>query len=323
MKFLIIRFSSIGDIVLTSPIVRRLKSRYPDSEIHFVTKKAFAGLVRYNPYIDKVHILDGSLRELISQLRKESFDYVIDLHDNIRSRLIKIFLKKPCRTYNKQRFRRWLLVKTGKNTMRGDIVSRYAETLLRLDVKDDGKGLDFFVSPDTSVDINSLPEGFEKGYVAMVVGTMHFTKQLPLKKQVDICKNLSYPVLLLGGPKESELAEQIIKLSGKKNIVNACGKYSLSESALWVKESKAVITNDTGLMHVAAAYDKPIFATYGNSVSAFGFDPYRVKSSFIFEVNLPCRPCTKFGGKYCPKGHFNCMNLLDGVAIAEKASLIF
>ncbi len=322
-KFLVVRFSSIGDIVLTSPVLRLIKRRIPGAELHFVTKKAFAPLLENNPHIDKLHLLDDSLWQLIRQLRAERFDYVIDLHDNLRSLLIKLFSGSRWRTYQKNRWGRWLLVATGINRMKGHIVERYLQTLKPWMVDDDGEGLDFFVSPKTAVRIEDLPPAFASGFVALVAGTMHYTKQLPLQKQVDICRRIPFPVLILGGKKEADLANEIIRLSGRTDIVNGCGRYSLSESALWIKLSKVVVTNDTGLMHIAAAFAKPILVTYGNSVSAFGFDPYRVPSSSrIFQVDIACRPCSKFGGATCPKGHFRCMQQMDSAAIAAAANEI-
>lgn len=323
VKFLVIRFSSIGDIVLTSPVLRHIKCRIPGAEVHFVTKRAFAPLVASNPYVDKIHLLDNSLVTLIGQLRAEKFDHIIDLHDNLRSLLIKWLLGAHSHTYRKNRLGRWLLVATGINRMKGHIVDRYMQTLGRWNVGDDGKGLDFFVAPHTTVDVAQLPPAFASGFVVLVAGTMHFTKQLPLQKQIDICRHISWPVLILGGKKESALGEAIVEGANRPNLVNGCGSYSLSESALWIKMAKVVITNDTGLMHIAAAFEKPILATYGNSVSAFGFDPYRVPAtSQIFQVDVSCRPCSKFGGATCPKGHFNCMQQIDGKAVARAANAI-
>lgn len=323
VKFLVIRFSSIGDIVLTSPVVRHIKCRIPDAEVHFVTKRAFAPLVANNPYIDKIHLLDDSLAQLINRLRAEKFDHIIDLHDNLRSFLIKRLLGVPSQTYCKNRIGRWLLVSAGINRMKGHIVERYMKTLLPWNIGDDGKGLDFFVAPDTTVDRGELPPAFASGFAVLVAGTMHFTKQLPLEKQIEICRGITWPILILGGKKEAELGEAIVRGANRDNLVNGCGAYSLSQSALWISLSKLVVTNDTGLMHIAAAYAKPILATYGNSVSAFGFDPYRVPaSSQIFQVGLRCRPCSKFGGPACPKGHFNCMQQINSQAIVLAANAI-
>ena len=94
MKFLIIRFSSIGDIVLTTPVIRCLRKKYPEAEIHYLTKQAFRGIVATNPYIDKVHILADSFELMLHELKIEEYDYIIDLHHNLRTLRIKRFLKE-------------------------------------------------------------------------------------------------------------------------------------------------------------------------------------------------------------------------------------
>ncbi len=310
-KILILRFSSIGDIVLTSPVPRAIKEQMPDAIVHFATKKSSEGLVLHNPYIDKVHLLEGSMEPFVLELRAERFDYIIDLHDNVRSTYLKWKLKVPAFTYDKQRWKRWLLVRWKINRMGRHIVDRYLDTVTGLGLEPDSQGIDYFISPTDEVSLFDLPASFQSGYVVMVTGTAHFTKQLPIEKQIEFCRGLSYPLLLLGGEKEIERGNRIAEASGSL-VYNACGKFSLNQCASLIRQSELVVTNDTGLMHVAAAYRKPILATYGNSVSAFGFDPYRPHpSTRIFEVDLPCRPCTKFGGGRCPKGHFDCMRKID------------
>jgi ADP-heptose:LPS heptosyltransferase len=157
-----------------------------------------------------------------------------------------------------------------------------------------------------------LPENHQKGYIGFVIGAKHFTKQLPVEKIISICKKINKPIILLGGKEDAARAEMIENAVGK-NIFNACGKYNLNQSASLIKQATKVITHDTGLMHIAAAFKKEIISVWGNTVPAFGFTPYLPDpNSRMVEVkNLSCRPCSKIGYDKCPKGHFKCMMEID------------
>ncbi|MCK3683801.1 glycosyltransferase family 9 protein [Maribellus sp. YY47] len=313
IKFLVIRFSSLGDIVLTSPVVRGLKQQVDDSEIHFVTKEKNAGLVTSNPYIDKVHLLGENINDLISDLERENFDYIIDLHQNFRSNRIKRTLKVPSFTVDKLNFQKWLMVKFKINRLpHQHIVERYLATTSVFDVKDDGEGLDFFIPAEEAFNPKELPEMFRSGYVAFVIAGTFATKKLPVAKIVEICRNTSYPVILLGGKPEMEAGEQVLAQS-KGNVLNYAGKITLNQSASLVREANLVLSNDTGLMHIAAAFKKKILSFWGNTISEFGMVPYRTNNASLqLEVkDLKCRPCSKLGYQRCPKKHFKCMNDID------------
>lgn len=322
VKFLIIRFSSIGDIVLTTPVIRCLKQQIEGAEIHFATKKQFASVVANNPYVDKVHILDGKLDELIEKLKQEEFHYIIDLHHNLRSLFVKKKLDAISFSFNKINIRKWLMVTLKINYLPNKhIVDRYMDTCKLFDVTNDNKGLDFFIDPANEVPIQSLPQQFQSGYIALVIGAKHATKQMPDEKIAQLCSKLNKPVILLGGPDDKNKADNIIKAAGNATILNTCGNYNLQQSASLVKQAKVVISHDTGLMHIAAAFKKKIISIWGNTVPEFGMYPYLPgNDSAIFEVKLRCRPCTKIGFQKCPKGHFKCMNLLDLNAIASKCN---
>lgn len=318
MKILIIRFSSIGDIVLTSPVVRCLKQQLK-AEIHFLTKKSFASLVENNPNVDKVFSIDKNVDEVVVDLKKENYDQVIDLHHNLRSMQVKRALGKPSKSFNKLNIEKWLLVNLKINRLPDkNIVDRYSETVSHLGVKNDMKGLDFFIPKKDEVEISSLPEIFQKGYIAFVIGAKHNTKKLPVEKIISICKKLERPVILIGGKEDFEKGEKILSNSELRtlNLFNACGKYNIQQSASLIKQAEKVITHDTGMMHIAAAFKKNIISVWGNTVPEFGMYPYLAdENSKIVEVkNLSCRPCSKIGFEKCPKGHFKCMNEIDETA---------
>lgn len=315
-KILIIRFSSIGDIVLTTPVIRMAKKQIPNAEVHFLTKQKFKSTVEHNPYIDKLYTVKDKLSEVIDLLKNESYDFVVDLHKNLRSSKIKRALKVESASFEKLNIEKWLLVNFKQNRMPDvHIVDRYLETLTQFGVKNDNQGLDYFTSDKDSVKLSELPETFKNGYLGWVIGGSYYTKMLPTNKVIEIGKRLQMPVVLLGGPEDKEKGDEIVKRLGK-NFYNACGKFSLNQSASLVQQASKIITNDTGLMHIAAAYKKPILSFWGNTVPEFGMTPYlpqQPEKSTIIEIkDLNCRPCSKLGyKKKCPKKHFYCMQLID------------
>jgi len=320
VKFLIIRFSSIGDIVLTTPVIRCLKQQVEDSQIHYLTKKSFLGVLENNPYIDKTHILQDNFNATIAELKKEEFDYIIDLHHNLRTFRIKRRLKLLSFSFNKLNFEKWLLVNFKINKMpQKHIVDRYLDTTSLFDVENDNKGLDYFIAEKDEVNSNDLPEEYRLGYVAFVIGAKHATKQLPVIKIISVCNKINKPIILLGG-KEDETNGDFIKSNSRGTILNACGKYNLNQSASLVNNAKVVITHDTGLMHIAAAFKKNIVSVWGNTVSAFGMYPYQCsENAIIIEVkDLLCRPCSKIGFDKCPKKHFRCMNEISEDVITKS-----
>ncbi len=322
VKYLIIRLSSIGDIVLTTPVIRCMKKQIEEAEIHYLTKKENAAIVENNPYIDKVHILKSDIIKTINELKEECFDYIIDLHKNLRTWRIKSHLKVYSFTFNKLNWEKWLMVNFKKNKLPNThIVDRYLESVSIFDVVNDNAGLDFFIPPADEVEKTSLPAGFRTAYIAFVIGAKHFTKRLPTEKIIAIIEKLNSPVILLGGNDDVSVGETIEKHFAHRNtaVFNACGKFSLNASASLVKQAEIVITHDTGLMHIAAAFKKKIISVWGNTIPQFGMYPYMPhEASKIVEVsNLACRPCTKIGFRICPKKHFKCMQNISEDAIIE------
>ncbi len=320
-KILIIRFSSIGDIVLTTPVIRCIKQQVENAEIHYLTKKQFSILVESNPYIDKIHAFSDNLNETIKSLKKEKFDYIFDLHNNLRSSIVKRKLKSMSVSFKKLNFEKWLLTNLKINRLPDThIVDRYMATTQILNIENDHKGLDFFIPEKDEIKPEMLPEDFRDGYTVIVIGAKHATKQLPVDKLHELCSRLLVPIILIGGPEDASTADSIIdqKLS---HVYNACGKFNLNQSASIIKHSNLVITHDTGMMHVAAAFHKEILSIWGNTVPEFGMYPYMPGNVHVqFEVKgLRCRPCSKIGYKTCPKGHFNCMNKQNIDEIANVA----
>ena len=324
-KFLIIRFSSIGDIVLTTPVVRCLRKQYPEAEIHFLTKQSFRSIIASNPYVDKIHTLGDSFELMLHELKTEEYDYIIDLHHNLRTLRIKRFLKGvKSFSFNKLNVEKFIYTNFKINTMpEKHIVDRNLEAIASLGVVNDGLGLDYFIPDKDTIKKNDLPMAHTHGYIAVVIGAALATKKLPLHKLKELCTAIQHPIVLLGGKEDMEEGKAIAATDDIK-IYNACGKFNLNESADIVRNAKLVITHDTGLMHIAAALQKPIISVWGNTVPEFGMYPYYGKlSTQHFDVveikKLWCRPCSKIGYDKCPKKHFKCMEL---IAVNEIVNMV-
>ncbi|MCX7955129.1 MAG: glycosyltransferase family 9 protein [Bacteroidales bacterium] len=319
-RFLIIRFSSIGDIVLTTPIVRCLKIQFKNSEVYYLTKKQYVDILKNNPYIDKLIIFNGNIKDTMREIKNYNIDYIIDLHKSLRSYLFRLLLLKKTYSFPKLNFKKWLIVNFKINLLPNiHIVDRYFKSVKKFKVFNDNKGLDFFVDETNKVNIYKLPEFLHKEYIALVIGAKHFTKQIPVELAVSIIDKTNLPFILLGDSSDFKKAEKISEICKNKKVYNACGKYSILQSASLIEQAKVVVTSDTGLMHIAAALNKKIISIWGNTVPEFGMYPYTNKNNYIIsEVKLPCRPCSKLGFDKCYKVHFNCMMQQDEKFIVKK-----
>jgi len=323
VKILIIRFSSIGDIVLTTPVIRCLKKQLEgEVSIHYLTKKNYLPLLENNPYLDKVYGIEKSTNEVIEVLKQEHYDYVIDLHKNMRSRRVKKKLKVMNFSFDKLNIQKWLLVNFKWDIMPDiHIVDRYLMAVKALGIENDGEGLDYFIPTEIAKQI-VIPDKFKGNYTALAISAAHFTKRIPKVKLEEIIGNTEGLFILVGGMEDQTLGEALENKYPEK-VWNMVGKTSFHESAYLLEQAKNVISPDTGMMHIAAALQKPILSIWGNTVPEFGMYPYYKKGnehlSSIFEIKgLSCRPCSKIGFDKCPKGHFKCMIKIDGKAVAKK-----
>ncbi len=329
IKVLIIRFSSIGDIVLASPVFRCLKKQRADAEIHFLTKTKFKAVSTHNPYIDKFHYLnEEDINDTIQVLKNEDYDYVIDLHKNFRSIKIKKALGVKTATIKKLSWQKFLLTHFNLNFMpHRHITLRSLDALKILGIKDDGAGLDYFISKEDEVPLQDIPASHHAGYIALVIGASYHTKKLPVHKLIALCHSLPHPIILLGG-KEDVVAGKAVALTDEIKIYNACGKFSLNESADLIRNSKLVISHDTGLLYIACAFNKSSFAIWGATSPSLQVEPFygssltkeeKEKKYKNYSIQPWCQPCSKYGTKKCPLGHFKCMQLQDTAAIAKDA----
>lgn len=294
-----------------------------------MTKRSFAGVLAANPHLDRIWSIDKKVGEVLPQLRQEGFTAIVDLHRNLRSWHIRLGLwRVPAYRFDKLNGQKWLLTRWKLNRLPDvHIVERYLAAAEPLGVRLDEQGLDYFIPPEDQVDpAQWLPQGAPSTYVALVIGAAHATKRLPTEQLISLCQKLPKPVLLLGGPGEAEEGTWIAQSAGEQ-VLNLCGELRLHQSASVVEQAAVVVTHDTGLMHVAAAFARPIISIWGNTVPEFGMYPYNPQGAFPAhrsEVqDLPCRPCSKIGHQACPKGHFRCMldQPLDQIALLASQIL--
>lgn len=319
-KILLVRFSSIGDIVLTSPVIRCLRQQ-AGARVHFLTKQEFLPLVEENPWIDKVFTIRQGLGEVLPALKKEKYDCLLDLHVNLRSFRVRMALRCKTLAFQKLNIEKWLLVQLKVNCLPDKhVVDRYLEAAAPLGVRNDGEGLDYFLPAGVPLprQVPGVP------YIAFAIGAAHGTKRLPREKIAAICHGIHCPVVLLGGKKEQQ--DGAFAAAAGHHVINCCGQLGLHESAAVLRDAWKVITHDTGMMHIAAAFKKEILSVWGSTVPALGMSPYfgekHANLGQAFEVGgLPCRPCSKIGFDKCPEGHFRCMRDIPEADIIRHANL--
>ena len=316
MKILIIRFSSIGDIVLTTPVIRAAHLQL-GAEVHYLTKERYRELLTSNPYVHRIHCLGSSFQALIRELKKERFDRIIDLHHNIRSARVKAALGRPSRSFFKANIEKWLMVRFKINLLpKEHIVDRYLKTLGMPETEWDGEGLDFFFKEDK--DLFDRLE-IQAPFTAIALGAAHATKQIPVQLIEEVIRYRPGRYVLLGGDDVTQSGEQLARQFSQ--VQNLCGKLSMAESAQVIRDCQCLITGDTGMMHIGAALQIPMISVWGNTIPELGMYPYYGKNGSsrhrLIEQSLSCRPCSKTGFKVCPKGHFKCMLNHDPILLSN------
>jgi ADP-heptose:LPS heptosyltransferase len=235
---------------------------------------------------------------------------------------VKDALKVKSNSFDKLNMKKWIYTSFKWNMLPDiHIVDRYMETIAAFGVQNDGAGLDYFISKEDIINESDLPTSHLAGYVGVVIGAALNTKKYPFHHVKKLCEILDHPIILLGGLEDADEGDRIAA-SDKIKIYNACGKCGLNESADLVRRSKLIVTNDTGLMHIAAAFKRPVISLWGNTVPAFGMIPYygdAPVADVILQVKkLWCRPCSKIGFKKCPLGHFKCMEKIEADEVISK-----
>ncbi len=310
LKVLVIRLSSIGDIVLTTPVLRCINSQLNVS-IDFLTKDKYKSLLAANTDIENLIFLSNDISHTIKALRANRYDMIIDLHNNLRSFRIRYALNTKSYVLNKHSLKRFILIYFGVDFLKNHVVDRYFETVKSIGVYNDKKGISYTLNPTTKIDFNT-----KQDYIAWIIAGSYETKKLSRKQIEDVISKLDMPVVLIGGNSENEIAELIVNNSFNKKIYNFCGIISLDQSALLIKHSKLVLTNDTGMMHISSAFSNPIISLWGCTKPSLGFSPYMPKNKFENLISeMSNKPCSKHGK--------NCNYLNDGCVKSISAEKIY
>ena len=324
------RFSSIGDILLTTPLIRALRARHPGARIDALTKPGFAPLLADNPHLSAVLFPepDESLGSLAARLRGAHYTHRLDLHGSLRSRALRLLVPGHWGGYRKHRVARALLIRTRRNrypTGTPPVPERYFEAAAGLGATPDGKPPEFFLSQATMGEVDGFlaESGLDpsRGLVALAPGAAHATKRWPVEHWKALAASLrarGRPVLVVGGTEDAETAAEVARAAA--GAVSVAGRFGLQGTGALLKRASALVSGDTGVMHMATGVGTPVVALFGPTVEAFGFFPYRARAR-VLQRDLPCRPCSRMGGPACPLGHHDCLRgiLPEAVAAALAA----
>ncbi len=320
-KILIIRLSSLGDIILTTPLLRSLKKQYPHLQIDFLLRSQYKDILSHNPHISQIFYYENDESEkklLVKGLAVQKYDLIVDLQNNLRSVSIATKLKAPKVTFDKKTFHKMLLVKFKINNLKNalQIPARYAKTISGLNLDDEG--LDIFTNEKPSNEFKA-----NEKYVGFCPGSRHYTKMWPEEYYIQLGNLLnekSYRTVLFGGKSDLDVCYKIsTSIPGSINLSN---DDNIIQTAADMKKCEAIVCNDSGLMHVACAVKVPVLAIFGSTVKEFGFTPYKNRNSILENNSLSCRPCSHIGRESCPKGHFKCMLELKPGQAFEKLMLL-
>ena len=312
LKILVIRFSSIGDIILTTPVIRCIKQQI-NAEIDYLTKKEYVGLLNTNPNIKKTVAFNYNLSQIIESLKEERYDIIIDLQNNLRSSRIKWNLKVKSYTVSKQTIKRQLLIYFGINLLKNHVVDRYFKTVEKLNIHNDNNGLDYFIDSTSKINYN-----INQDYVAWSIGGNYVQKRLSVKQIQTVINRLDLPVILLGGNNERVIGDEIVSKIKSNDVVNFCGRLSIDESAYLIKHSQLLLTNDTGMMHIGTCFDIPLISFWGCTKPSLGFSPYIAKNTSIELLSKQSQyPCSRHGSS-CKFSKEGCIKTISTQEIYDN-----
>ena len=316
---LAVRFSSIGDILLTTPLLRAIQRSHPGSRVTVLTKREYVPLLSHNPHVYRVlGMAPGrSLLGLATELRGDRYSHLLDLHDSLRSRALRVLVPGRWRSYPKHRLDRALLIRMKRNRYRDrrPVAERYFSAAKDLGVRPDGGPPDFFLGPEAGEHVAAWLASVRlenQSIVAVAPGAAHATKRWPLEHWRTLVNRQvadGHAVVIVGGPGDAALGAALSNGTDER-ITNAAGIFGLQATGALLRRARALVSGDTGVMHMATAVGTPVVGLFGPTVEAFGFFPYTNRAT-VLELPLPCRPCSSQGGPKCPLGHHRCLVDLD------------
>jgi len=327
-KILVIRLSSLGDLVLMVPMLRALRAGFPAAEIHLLCKEKYTGLFEGSDCVDRIIVMKtgglGELMRIRSWLSLERYDVIIDAHNVIRSNLLFHTLSAPKKFQLRKSDLKKLLLIRGKTNFYGTAVSqsgRYRELARRLGV-DLRETFEELVVPETAV------RGAERALasshvssgrlIAFAPGARWGTKRWPEECYAELISEVSrlgYHAVIIGGLDDAAANARVARMSNRAPL-DLTGRLSILESAAVLKRSGALVTNDSAPLHLAEAVGTPVVAFFGPTVREFGYYPRLVRSK-VLEVSLPCRPCSRNGARQCPYGTVECLTAIGPSAALE------
>lgn len=330
-RILIVRFSSIGDILLTTPLLRALRARHPQARITYVVRADMADTLRHNPHLTElVEWHRGTpLADTARALRDVQWTHRLDLHGSLRSHALRRLVGGSWTTYPKHRVRRSMLIRTGRRLggHLGPVAERYFAAASGLDVTPDGKPPEFYFPVDAQREADQFLDrhgvGRDRTLIAMAPGAAHFTKRWPVEHWQALVRRIrgTADVVVLGGASERDLGDALVEAGGG-SVVNAAGQFSLLGTGALLKRARVMAGGDTGVTHLATAVGTPVIAMYGPGVEEFGFFPYRGRAQVLQRADLTCRPCSTHGGPRCPLGHHRCMVEISPEDVARALGIM-
>jgi heptosyltransferase-2 len=314
---LVVRFGSIGDILLATPLLRVIRQRYPHARLNVLTQRRYVPLLADNPHLDEVigFAPKDPLLALGSRLRHARYTFLLDLEGTTRSRLLRVLVPGRWRTAPQYRVARELLIRTKENHYPEDtpIAERFFDAARDLEIEPDGGPPEFFINPESvqqaAAWLGRAQLGNGRPYVAFAPGASKATKRWPLDYWVSLVRrvvNTGADAVMVGGTPDGALATEIAA-RGSKRAVSAAGVLSLQATGAVLRRAAALVTGHTAAMHMATAVGIPVVALAGPTVRAFGYYPYNAPRATVLERDLPCRPCARDGGPECPLQHHFCM----------------
>ncbi len=313
LKILVIRFSSLGDIILVTPVLRCLRQQL-NAEVDFLTKQDYCNLLITNKYLRNIFTLSNNKNETLLQLKKQKYDFIIDLHNNLRSLYFKWALRVKSYTYSKNIISRFFIINFGVNLLNKHIIDRYFMAVADLGVINDKKGIDYEVSSSINLGFNT-----NQDYICWCIGGTYENKKLSYSQISDVIKKINIPVLFIGSNYEKNFASKVVKAYASKPIYNFCGKTSVEESAFLMKNSKITLTNDTGMMHIASSFNNPIIIFWGCTKPSLGFAS--ISKNIVKNMISPFsqKPCSNHG-RYCKFKRGGCIKEISSQSIFNEIS---
>ncbi len=313
---LVVRFSSIGDVLLTTPLLRALRTKWPGARVTVLTKRAYLPLVSDNPNVTEAFGLtpQDTVRSAAALIRQVRYSHILDLQGGTRTALLRLVARGPWTGFSHRRFARELLIRFKHNryTEHVPVPERYFEAAADLDVEPDGGPIEFFLKPaadeKAAAWLARAGVGKTRALVAVAPGAAHATKRWPVEHWIKLIRQITHTgadIVALGGPEDSAVGAEIAARGGAQ-VASAAGELSLQETGAVLKRAAALISGDTGVMHMATGVGTPVVALFGPTVRQFGFFPYNAHASVV-ERNLGCRPCSSHGSTECPLEHHLCM----------------